>query len=51
MSTDNSQQTTDFVHRIFPNKRQNKSCTSDAYPRTVDCCPLTLAAISEVLKF
>ena len=29
MSTDNSQQTTDTVH---------KSCTSDAYPTTVDCC-------------
>ena len=33
MSTDNSQQTTDSVH---------KSCTSDAYPRTVDRCPLSV---------
>ena len=42
LSTDNSQQTTDFEHRIFPNKRQNKSCTSDACSRTVDCCPLSV---------
>ena len=41
-TTDNSQRTTDFVHRIFPNKRQNKSCTSDACSRTVDCCPLSV---------
>ena len=42
LTTDNSQQTTDFEHRIFPNKRQNKSCTSDACSRTVDCCPLSV---------
>ena len=41
-TTDNSQQTTDFVHRIFPNKRQQTMCISDAYPRTVDCCPLSV---------
>ena len=27
LSTDNGQQTTDFVHRIFPNKRQRTMCT------------------------
>ncbi len=58
LTTDNSQQTTDFVHRIFPNKRQRTMCTvpepvegtalgastssATAYPRTVDCCPLTV---------
>ena len=58
MSTDNSQQTTDFVHRIFPNKRQRTICTvpepvegtisgastssATAYTRTVDCCPLSV---------
>ena len=51
-TTDNSQQTTDFVHwwttdngqqttDIF-HRSKTKSCTSDAYPRTVDCCPLTV---------
>ena len=37
MSTDNSQQTTDIFHRS-----KTKSCTSDAYPRTVDSCPLSV---------
>ena len=52
LTTDNSQRTTDFVHRwttvnsqqttdIF-HRSKTKSCTSDAYPRTVDCCPLTV---------
>ena len=57
-TTDNGQQTTDFVHRIFPNKRQRTICTvpepvegtisgastssATAYPRTVDCCPLSV---------
>ena len=41
-TTDNSQRTTDFVHRIFPNKRQQTMCISDAYPQTVDCCPLSV---------
>ena len=42
LSTDNSQRTTDFFHRIFPTKRQQKLCNGDAYPRTVDCCPLSV---------
>ena len=58
LSTNNSQRTTDFVHRIFPNKRQRTMCTvpepvegttlgastssATAYPRTVDCCPLSV---------
>ena len=58
LTTDNSQQTTDFVHRIFPNKRQRTMCTvpepvegtisgastssATAYTRTVDCCPLSV---------
>ena len=58
LTTDNSQRTTDFVHRIFPNKRQRTMCTvpepvegttlgastssATAYPRTVDCCPLSV---------
>ena len=58
LTTDNSQQTTDFVHRIFPNKRQRTICTvpepvegttlgastssATAYSRTVDCCPLSV---------
>ena len=57
-TTDNSQQTTDIFHRIFPNKRQRTMCTvaepvegttlgastgsATAYPRTVDCCPLSV---------
>ena len=57
-TTDNRQRTTDFVHRIFPNKRQQTMCTvpepvegttlgastssATAYPRTVDCCPLSV---------
>ena len=52
LSTDNGQRTTDFVHRwttvnsqqttdIF-HRSKTKSCTSDAYPRTVDCCPLSV---------
>ena len=36
-TTDNSQQTTDIFHRS-----KTKSCTSDAYSRTVDCCPLSV---------
>ena len=36
-TTDNGQQTTDIFHRS-----KTKSCTSDAYPRTVDCCPLSV---------
>ena len=36
-TTDNGQQTTDIFHRS-----RTKSCTSDAYPRTVDCCPLSV---------
>ena len=36
-TTDNSQQTTDNFHRS-----KTKSCTSDAYPRTVDRCLLTV---------
>ena len=42
LSTDNSQRTTDFFHRIFPTKRQQKLCNGDAYPKTVDCCPLSI---------
>ena len=57
-TTDNRQRTTDFVHRIFPNKRQRTICTvpepvegttlgastgsATAYPRTVDCYPLSV---------
>ena len=51
-TTDNSQQTTDFFHRWttdnsqrttdFFHRSKTKSCTSDAYPRTVDCCPLSV---------
>ena len=41
-TTDNRQRTTDFVHRIFPNKRQQTMCISDAYLQTVDCCPLSV---------
>ena len=51
-TTDNSQRTTDFVHRwttdnsqqttdIF-HRSKTKSCISDAYPRTVDRCPLSV---------
>ena len=36
-TTDNGQQTTDIFHRS-----KTKSCTSDAYPRTVDRCPLSV---------
>ena len=36
-TTDNGQQTTDIFHRS-----KTKSCTSDAYSRTVDCCPLSV---------
>ena len=58
LTTDNSQQTTDIFHRIFPNKRQRAICTvpepvegtisgastssATAYPRSVDCCPLSV---------
>ena len=57
-TTDNGQRTTDIFHRIFPNKRQRTMCTvpepvegttlgastgsATAYPRTVDCCPLSV---------
>ena len=52
LTTDNSQQTTDFVHwwttdngqqttDIF-HRSKTKSCTSDAYTRTVDCCLLSV---------
>ena len=57
-TTDNSQRTTDFVHRIFPNMRQKDLCTvsepvegttfgastssATSFPRTVDCCPLSV---------
>ena len=57
-STDNSQRTTDFVHRIFPNKRQRTICTvpepvegttlgastspATAYTQNVDSCPLSV---------
>ena len=36
-TTDNGQRTTDIFHRS-----KTKSCTSDAYSRTVDCCPLSV---------
>ena len=36
-TTDNGQRTTDIFHRS-----KTKSCTSDAYPRTVDSCPLSV---------
>ena len=36
-TTDNSQRTTDIFHRS-----KTKLCTSDAYPRTVDRCPLSV---------
>ena len=36
-TTDNGQQTTDIFHRS-----KTKSCTSDAYSSTVDCCPLSV---------
>ena len=48
LTTDNSQQTTDFFHRFRKNKssqylsNSQTLCNSDAYPRTVDCCPLTV---------
>ena len=58
LSTDNSQQTTGFFHRILTNKKQHKTCTmpepvegtisgastssATAYPRTVDGCPLSV---------
>ena len=48
LTTDNSQQTTDFFHRFRKNKSSQylsnlqTLCNSDAYPRTVDCCPLTV---------
>ena len=48
LTTDNSQQTTDFFHRFRKNKssqylsNSQTLCNSDAYPRTVDCCPLSV---------
>ena len=58
LTTVNSQQTTDFVHRIFPNRKQKDLCTvpepvegttsgastssAISFPRTVDCCPLSV---------
>ena len=44
-TTDNSQRTTDFFHWWTTDnfhRSKTKSCTSDAYPRTVDCCPLSV---------
>ena len=58
LTTVNSQQTTDFVHRIFPNRKQKDLCTvpepvegttsgastssASSFPRTVDRCPLSV---------
>ena len=48
LTTDNSQQTTDFFHRFRINKssqhlsNSQTSCTSDAYLKTVDRCPLSV---------
>ena len=58
LTTDNSQQTTDFFNRIFPNRKQKDLCTvpepvegttfgastssASSFPRTVDCCPLSV---------
>ena len=58
LSTDNSQRTTGFFHRILTNKKQHKTCTvsepvegtisgastssATAYPRTVDGCTLSV---------
>ena len=58
LTTVNSQQTTDFVHRIFSNRKQKDLCTvpepvegttsgastssAISFPRTVDCCPLSV---------
>ena len=58
LTTVNSQQTTGFFNRILTNKKQHKTCTvpepvegtisgastssATAYPRTVDCCPLSV---------
>ncbi len=66
LTTDNSQRTTDFVHRIFPNKRQRTMCTvpepvegttlgastssATAYPRTVDSCPLSVDLLKKSLE-
>ena len=57
-TTDNRPRTTDFVHRIFPNKRQRTICTvlepvegtiscastssATSFSQTVDCCPLSV---------
>ena len=48
LTTDNSQRTTDFFHRFRINKssqhlsNSQTSCTSDAYLKTVDRCPLSV---------
>ena len=48
LTTDNSQRTTDFFHRFRKNKssqylsNSQTLCNSDAYPRTVDRCPLSV---------
>ena len=58
LTTVNSQQTTDFVHRIFSNRKQKDLCTvpepvegttsgastssASSFPRTVDRCPLSV---------
>ena len=57
-TTDNRRRTTDIFHRIFSNRKQKDLCTvpepvegttlgastssATAYPRTVDCCPLSV---------
>ncbi len=41
-TTVNGQQTTDFVHKRATDNSQQTLCTSDAYSRTVDCCPLSV---------
>ena len=41
-TTVNGQQITDFVHKRATDNSQQTLCTSDAYSRTVDCCPLSV---------
>ena len=41
-TTVNGQQTTDFVHKRATDNSQQTLCTSDAYSRTVDRCPLSV---------
>ena len=51
-TTVNGQQTLCTVPEPVEGTTLGASTSSaTAYSRTVDCCPLTLAAISEVLKF